>query len=70
MTFISKTFPRPAFSDEGYYEEESYPEGGNAHYGYPEVGHSEEEYMDEGYGYASQEVENADFYFIVCIGNI
>ena len=53
-TFMSWTFPRPAFSEEGYYEQEGYPEGGNADYGYLEEGHPpKEEYADEGYGYAS-----------------
>ena len=62
---MSWTFPCPAFSEEGYYEEEGYPEGDNTDYGYPKEGHPEEEYVDEGYGYASQEVENADFYLTV-----
>ena len=67
---MSWTFPRPAFSYEGYYEEEGYPDGGNADNSYPEAGHPEEEYTNEGYGYASQQVQNADFSFIVFVKNI
>ena len=50
---MSWTFPRPVFPKEEYYEEGGFPEGSNADYDYPEEGHLEEEYEDEGYGYAS-----------------
>ena len=50
---MSWTFPRPAFPEEEYYEEEDVLEGSDAAYNYQDEGHPEAEYADEGYGYAS-----------------
>ena len=50
---MSWTFPRPAFSEEEYYEGGGIPQGGSADYGYPDEGHPEGEYKNKGHGYAS-----------------
>ena len=61
---MSWTFPRPAFSEEKYYEG-GIPEEGNADYGYPDEGHPEGEYANKGHGYASQKVGTMDIYLTV-----
>ena len=59
---MSWTFPRPAFSEEEYYEEWGIPEEGNADYSFSDEGYPQEEYANEGHGYASQEVGTVDIY--------